>query len=469
MNRFLMLLLLGLLWFQSPLAKKQIALTFDDAPRPDTSLSGKERTDKMLAALKGVGVDQVMYFVSTKHVNEKTKRRLDEYQKAGHVIGNHSDQHTWLNKTDLKAYQEDLMKADKILRPYDNFKPYFRFPYLDEGRDEEKSQGMIDFLKKQGYQNGYVTVDNYDWYLDSLYQQAVKANLAIDMEKLKALYVDVLFEAISFSDGIAMQYLGRSPKHVLLLHDNDLAAYFIDDLVLHLEANGWEIISPLDAFKDPIAQQEPKTLFKGQGRVAALARDAGAKRKDLVHVAEDEVKLKQLFDQYQVTSEKPTAMPAWFIEEMNSQIGTWKTSNAKYKSEKEPFTHYMLEWSWGIGKDNVTGRLFAMHDGKATGDFWHFKQYWDANKKQARLLQMGHGGMVGDGFIQPLKMMNGTFQLETIQTFASPTVAAALERHMNVMTDEGLVTTSYRKDVKGEWEEQRSYLWKKATVLESEE
>ncbi len=279
-------------------AIKQIALTFDDAPRPSSSLSSQQRTDLLLQSLKSSGVEQAMFFVTSKHLNPTTEPILNQYAEAGHLIGNHSDQHTWLYKTDLETYQQDLLKAHEQIKPYANFQPLFRFPYLDEGRDAAKSQGMIDFLQAQGYQNGYVTVGNYDWYLDQLYQDALKSKLPVNLSQLKKLYVDVLWQAIEFSDELALKYLGRSPKHVLLLHDNDLAALFIDDLVAHLKAQGWEIISPLEAYQDPIATKEPKTLFKGQGRVVALARDQGAKRKDLVHVAEDEERLKRLFNQY---------------------------------------------------------------------------------------------------------------------------------------------------------------------------
>ncbi len=286
-------------------AQKQIAITFDDAPRPDSHLSSQARTAKLLAALESSGVEQAMFFITTKHLNADTKQSLTDYLHAGHLIANHSHQHLWLHKTDVTVYQADFLTAHEQLKDQPHFRPFFRFPYLDEGRDQAKHDAMQAFLKQQGYQNGYVTVDNYDWYLDHLYQQAIKGPGLVDMQQMKKLYVDVLWTAIQFSDDIAMQYLGRSPKHVLLLHDNDLAAHFIDDLVLHLQANGWQIITPIEAFADPIATKIPDTLFNGQGRVAALARVAGAKPRDLVHVAEDEGQLRSMFEAYQVVKTAP--------------------------------------------------------------------------------------------------------------------------------------------------------------------
>ena len=302
-------LLIGSFVFMSVLfgihshAAKQIAITFDDAPRSDTRLTSATRTEKLMMGLRTCGVDQAMFFITTKHLSDTNQGVLEQYEIAGHLIANHSDQHLWLNKTETKTFQQDVLIAHEQLKAYKHFKPFFRYPFLDEGRNQDKVNAMQSFLTTEGYQNGYVTVDNYDWYLDKLYQDAIKADLSIDMNQLRRLYVDVLYAAITFYDDMAIQHLGRSPKHVLLLHENDLAAYFICDLVTKLKADGWEIISPLAAYHDPIAQQIPQTLFTGQGRVAALTRDAGVLAKMLIHEAEDEAHLKQMFNDYHVVTE----------------------------------------------------------------------------------------------------------------------------------------------------------------------
>ena len=44
---------------------------------------------------------------------------------------------------------------------------------------------------------------------------------------------------------------------MLLLHETDLNALFIVDLVAGLRAAGWTIITMDEAYRDPIAQMEP--------------------------------------------------------------------------------------------------------------------------------------------------------------------------------------------------------------------
>ncbi len=274
--------------------KKQIALTFDDAPRGDKVLTGQERTNLLIKSLKKADVE-AMFFLTTRGINKKTINRIEEYQAAGHTVANHSHQHLWLHKTELDIYQQDLIKAHDIIKNYPNFKPFYRFPYLDEGRGRVKIDAMREFLKQNNYLNAYVTVDNYDWHMDNLYRKAVQRGDSVDMKKLEQLYVETLTDAVTYYDELAIKYIKRSPKHVLLLHENDLAANFIDELVENLRSKGWEIISPTEAFKDPISTVVSKTQFNGQGRVDAIARDLGADPTTLQHYSSNEEYLNDLF------------------------------------------------------------------------------------------------------------------------------------------------------------------------------
>jgi len=130
-------------------------------------------------------------------------------------------------------------------------------------------------LADKNYSNGYVTVDNYDWYLDHLFRTVVSEQKQIDFHKLRTIYIEHLWKSIQFYDNIALKTLGRSPRHVLLLHENDLAALFIDDLVKFIRKRGWRIISPVEAYQDAIAKTIPDVLLNNQGRVAAIAKASG--------------------------------------------------------------------------------------------------------------------------------------------------------------------------------------------------
>lgn len=276
----------------------EIAITFDDAPTADSaSMTGDARTQKLIAALARAGIGQAAFFALPRSRGPDELARLGAYARAGHVIANHSNTHRNLRDLTAEEFMADIAAADAILKPMPGFRPWFRFPFLSEGDTREKRDAVRKALSAIGYTQGYVTIDNYDWYLNSLANTARKDGKQENEAALRDLYVETIVQAVEFYDAIAMKTLGRSPRHVLLLHENDLAALYIEDLAKTLRAKGWTIISAEQAYQDPIAAIEPDTLFLGQGRVAAIARSQGMKPVELVHEREDEAVLDRLFEE----------------------------------------------------------------------------------------------------------------------------------------------------------------------------
>jgi peptidoglycan/xylan/chitin deacetylase (PgdA/CDA1 family) len=289
-------------------AQRTIALTFDDATRGDGPFfTGEERTRELIEQLEQADVKEVMFFVTTRNVEkaENGAARLQAYTDAGHVLGNHSHSHQWLSRLDTDDYIADLDQARENLNQLDNLLPFYRYPYLDEGRAIDKRDALRKALAERGLRNGYVTIDTYDWYIAALAKEARNAGADFEVEDLGGLYVDVIVQSTEFYDAMAQKTLGRSPHHVLLLHENDVAALYIGDLVAELRERGFHIISATEAFSDPIAEREPDTLFLGQGRIAALAHEAGWSTRDLVSPIEDEDYLRRRFEEEVVTLPAP--------------------------------------------------------------------------------------------------------------------------------------------------------------------
>lgn len=270
-------------------AQKRIVLTYDDAPRADGLVfSGEERATALIDALNAVDAGPVAFFVSTKGLDadRNGRARIQRYAAAGHFIANHSHSHQWAHQTSIEDYLADIDAAEERLQGIENRRPWYRFPYLDEGRTADKISGIAAGLAARDLTNGYVTVDNYDWHVDRRLQEALRDGRRVDYEKLGRLYVRMMLYAAEFSDSVAVQMLGESPVHVLLLHENDVAALYAADLVTAFRASGWEVVSPEAAYDSPLPP--PETVHTGQGRVVGLAIDAGRHRSTLWTWAIDE-------------------------------------------------------------------------------------------------------------------------------------------------------------------------------------
>ena len=240
--------------------EKRIALSFGDAPRaPGAFLTEEERTRLLIANLAEAGVDQAVFFVNPGQIDgADDEARIVAYVAAGHVIANHSASHPHLSQTDAAAYLADIDAAEEWLHGRAGYRPWFRYPYLDEGRqDKGKRDAVREGLAQRGLSNGYVTIDASDWFYESAAKRAVADGHKIDRQALHDLYIETQVDAAEFYDQLARQTIGRSPVHVILLHETDLNAMYIGDLVRALEAKGWTIVSADEAYADPFADYAP--------------------------------------------------------------------------------------------------------------------------------------------------------------------------------------------------------------------
>lgn len=258
---------------------KRIAISFDDSPRgPGAFLTAEARPQLLLAQLRQAGVRQAAFFVNPGRVDSSNGHAalIDGYAAAGHVLANHTANHPRLSSVSADKFLADIDAADGWLKQRRGFRPWFRFPELDEGgTDLVKRDAVRAGLAKRGLANGYVTADGWDWYIESLATDATSAGRKMDMAALRRVYVETHVEAAEFADQLARRSLGRAPAQILLLHDTDLAALYVADLVAALRAKGWTIVSADEAYANPLPQTTKLPDANGT-RLQMLAREKGA-------------------------------------------------------------------------------------------------------------------------------------------------------------------------------------------------
>jgi peptidoglycan/xylan/chitin deacetylase (PgdA/CDA1 family) len=256
--------------------RREIALSFDDAPTPDgPTFTGAERTERILAAMAEEQVEGAIFFATTHGLGRAEGReRLLRYAAAGHVIGNHTASHLNLAEVSAEAFLDDVRLADETLRALPGFVPLFRYPHSQEGNDPATREKVRRGLAELGYGLGYFTVDAADWDVEELYEEALAKGRTADEDELRRSYLDATTHALDFYDGLARAVLHRSPKHVLLLHESDINALFLGDLLRALRAQGFTLISAQHAYDDPLFTQIPDNA-RSQSRITGLALAAG--------------------------------------------------------------------------------------------------------------------------------------------------------------------------------------------------
>ncbi len=281
MGRMRLLLLLACLSASDVCAEKRIALTFDDVPRKQGAFLTQEvRQQKLISALKRARVKQAAFFINPGKLTDPNDPdeavRVMAYAKAGHVIANHSFTHIGLSNTPLDVYLADIDMASAWIKGRKGYRPWYRFTFLDEGRaDKAKRDDMRAALKARGLRNGYVTVEASDWNIEDLTLAAAAAGNMMDQTALRDLYVQIHVEAADFYDDLAVKAIGRSPVHVMLLHETDIAALYVEDLVAALRKDGWTIVTADKAYADPIASAMPDVPSAQGTLTEALAWEKG--------------------------------------------------------------------------------------------------------------------------------------------------------------------------------------------------
>lgn len=244
---------------------KRIALTFDDVPRTSGAFfDDEERTMRLLRQLEVARVEQAAFFVNPGRIADRpgSEDRIARYVAAGHVIANHTATHPRLQAVEVDAFFADVDTAEAWLRGREGRRPWMRYPYLDEGgpRLEKRDAARAELVKRK-LLKAWVTVDASDWHTEAAVRDAVAAGRRIDFDKLGRFYVERHVASAQFADDLARRTIGRSPPHVMLLHETDIAALYVADLVAALRAAGWEIVAADEAYADPVYREQPETEF----------------------------------------------------------------------------------------------------------------------------------------------------------------------------------------------------------------
>lgn len=279
--------------------RPQLALTMDDPTLMLSSvLKWQEASSRILKAIASKEVRAAL-FVCGRRVDEADGAKLlSAWDQAGHMICNHSYSHLFYNN-DRNGYAEfafDFLKNEKVIAPYHNRAPLFRYPFLKEGDTVEKRDRFRALLKERGYRVGHVTIDASDWYVSQRFVDRLSKEPKASFAPYRDYLIAHLLDRAKFYRQLALDVLERDIRHTLLVHFNVLNALVLPDVLNAFEAAGWQWIDASLAFEDPVFRSQPQTLPAGESLVWALAKETGRFGERLRYPGEDDVYEKPKMD-----------------------------------------------------------------------------------------------------------------------------------------------------------------------------
>jgi peptidoglycan-N-acetylglucosamine deacetylase len=284
-----------------PVGNPGIAFSFDDGTTNDINqYKGEVWTGKIIEQLSKNHLQAVLFARAKGLDNPKGRAFLKQWDQAGNLIANHTYNHYNYNDTSMTCQEfiRDIEMCDLVISGYKNYRKIFRFPFLKAGNTLAKRDSICNYLADHGYKQGWVTIDNSDWYICSRMVNRLKQDPNADLTPFRDFYINHIFERAVYYNKMAVEICHRQIRHTLLLHINLSSALFLQDLIDKFKKEGWIIENYSTAILDPVYQEVPSTMPSDQSLIWSLARKSGRYNNILRYPGEDGDYEKTRMDQF---------------------------------------------------------------------------------------------------------------------------------------------------------------------------
>jgi peptidoglycan-N-acetylglucosamine deacetylase len=235
----------------------EIAITIDDlpvhAPYPPGA-TPQQVADQMIAALRAEGVP-VYGFVNGVRIEDdpSTISVLEQWRSAGRDLGNHGWSHGHLSEMTNGEFERELVRNEPILANVGagtNWH-WFRYPFLDEGKDAAQRIAARQVLAKHGYRVADVTTSFADWAWTPAYARCTAKRDSTGVAALQRLYLAAVKRSIADDRETAHKLYGRDIPYVLLMHVSAMSAHMMPQVLRIYREAGFRFVSLAEAERDP--------------------------------------------------------------------------------------------------------------------------------------------------------------------------------------------------------------------------
>jgi peptidoglycan/xylan/chitin deacetylase (PgdA/CDA1 family) len=256
-----------------------VALTFDDLPfvtedssrpmLPVDARSAAAANHKLLMALARRHVPATG-FVIQKGVEElgiaSGTEILREWTRRGFDLGNHTYAHPDFSDLTIEQFEDQIIRGEAAFVPVMKAagrKPeFFRFPFNHTGDTMEKHDALAAFLAQRGYRLAPCTIETSDWMFNISYGRMLARHDHASAARLRVEYLSFTSAQIDYFIGMNTQVLGYEPPEIMLLHDNQLNADTINELLALFEKKHYRWVSLSEAETDPVYRSPDSLVTK---------------------------------------------------------------------------------------------------------------------------------------------------------------------------------------------------------------
>jgi peptidoglycan/xylan/chitin deacetylase (PgdA/CDA1 family) len=236
----------------APHGSREIAITIDDlpvhAPYPP-GVTPLQVNRQMIAALKAAHVPATAFVNAANVKDATTMQALREWRAAGFVLGNHTWSHPNLSALTIPQFEAELTRDEPILAKLGGGADWrwFRYPFLDEGKDQAQRIAAREVLARHGYRVAAVTMSFSDWAFTGAYARCKAAGDVAAIARLEHLYVQSARENLAASSTNVREAYGHGVPLVLLMHVSALSAHMMPQIIQLYREAGYRLVSLPDA------------------------------------------------------------------------------------------------------------------------------------------------------------------------------------------------------------------------------
>jgi len=269
----------------------EIAITIDDLPvhapyPPGVTPLAVNR--QMIAALKAANVPATAFVNAVSVKDADTMQALRDWRSAGFVLGNHNWSHPHLSELTIPQFEAELTKDEPILAKLGGKSDWrwFRYPFLDEGKDQAQRIAARQVLARHGYRVAGVTMSLSDWAFTGAYARCKAAKNEAGSVTLERIYLESASENLAASATYVREAYGRAVPLVLLMHVSALSAHMMPRVIRLYRDAGYRLVSLPEAESNAAYAGYTNLALPPPQAVEELARAKGTLATAPDHTAE---------------------------------------------------------------------------------------------------------------------------------------------------------------------------------------